>query len=201
MLDASRCYLCVRDQAADLAPVMPAGWTARREASGWYTITRSSDGLRILAWRANTNAAGTRALYALFAPLAVLEAVAAVEPLCAPARELWASALLGNAAAIAVVRRWPSWRFTGGERASARSGGQLVAVTDVVRRVLFVDGQTMPAPPMPTPAAPWRFDATGAFVGTDLASQIRIDSITRPALDASIASYVLNAVAEDEAPR
>jgi hypothetical protein len=197
MLDASRCYLCVRDQAADLSPVMPAGWTAQREAGGWYTLHRSSDGLRIFAWRANTNAAGTRALYALFAPLAVLEAVAAVEPLCAPARELWASAVGGNATAIAVVRRWPTWRFTGSERI----GGSLVPVIDVVRRVLLADGQTMPAPPMPTDAAPWRFDATGAIVGTDIASQYRITSIARPALDATFWGFALEAIAEDEAPR
>jgi hypothetical protein len=197
-LDVERCYLCVRDQTADLAPVLPNGWTAQREHGGWYTIRRDSDGLRILAWRANTNAAGTRALYALFAPLAVLEAVAAIEPLCAPAREFWAAAAGGNATAIAVVRRWPIWRFSGSERDTV--SGALVPVVDVVRRVIF-EAQTMPAPPMPTAGAPWRFGADGAIVGTDGASQYVITAITRPALDTTVASYALHVVAEDEPVR
>jgi hypothetical protein len=196
-MDVAHSYLCVRDQAADLSPVLVAGWSALREADGWYTITRASDGLEIVAWRANTNAAGTRGLYALFGPTAVLEAIAAIEPLCMPARELWTSALGGNSTAIAVARRWPTWRFDGSERDRS---GSLVPVTSVVRRVLY-EGQTMPAPPMPTPAAPWRFAADGSIVGTDPAAQYVITNIVRPALQITIAGYALAASCEDEPSR
>jgi len=198
-VDIDHCYLCLRDQDASQGPVMPAGFTARRESGGWYTIMRDSTGSPVgAAWRANTNAAGTRGLYAVFGPLSILNALAAIEPLCMPARELLALVIAGNAPAIAVARRWPTWRFSGSERDIV--SGSLVAVSTVVRRLIF-DGQTLPAPPLPSTGSPWRFSSTGAIVATDAACRYRVTSLVRPALDTTLAGYTLHTVAEDEPVR
>lgn len=196
MLD--RCFLAVRDQATDQSPILPDGWTVRPEAGGFFVLRRNSDNVRILAWRANTDAAGTRGLYAVWGPIAVLNAIAAVEPLCMPARELWDAAQGGNATAIAVARRWPVWRWSGSERDPV--SGSLVAVSNVVRRLIF-EGQTMPTSGT---AFPWRFSETGTIVGTDAEAKYRVSgpiSSLRPALHMTIGGFLLHTTLEDEQPR
>lgn len=199
MLDVDHCYLCVRDQNADQSPVLSdiaaESFSVLREHGGWFTVTRNVTGRRFLAWRANTNAAGTRALFAIFAPLVVLQKLAAVEPLCAPARTVWTLAQGGNATAIAIVRRWPVWRWSGSARHPVTD--TLTAVNNVVTRLIF-EGQTLPAPPLPSSGAPWRFAESGAIVGTDGASEYRVTSLVRPAFRATMGEHLLDTKLEDE---
>jgi hypothetical protein len=198
-LIADHCYLCVQDFDGTGAPTVPGGWTARTEHNGWYTITRTSDGERLLAWRANTNAAGTRALYALFGRLATLQLVQAAEPLCFPATSTWTAAVGGNATAIAVMRRWPIYVMTGSVRmpSGTPSAGTtaLVAVTNQPTR-LFPEGGTLPALPITFPV---RYDATGAQVGTDGAATVRVNSISQPAMVFSLAGFPFESILPNEA--
>ena len=183
----SNAYIAARDMVNGL-PVVPAQYTAQAEDDGWFSVRRDDGEILLAAWRANTF--GAQSIFALFGPKSVLDTISGAMP----ARELWDLALAGNAQAIAAARRWPIWRFSGHER---DSGGNAVVVTDVVRRVIF-EGQSMPSPPMPTPAAPWRFAVDGTIVGTDGAAFYRVGSITRPALNATLAGYQLDAVVELE---
>ncbi len=197
-LNLSHAYLIVRDIAANGGPVVASGWTTIAEAGGWYVSRRDSDGMRVLAWRANTNAAATRALYMLFGPTSLLDPVAASEPLCWAAGQAWTLTLGGDASAIAVMRRWPWWRINGFVRQTEHDGlSTALAVTAAVVR-FFGEGGTLPT--IGT-AFPWRFDATGAIVGTDAAAAVRVNSITGPAFGASLAGFTLDSVAESEPPR
>jgi hypothetical protein len=188
-LIADHCFLCVRDFDSSNGPVLPAGWTLRTEHNGWYSLQRTSDGERMLAWRANTNAAGTRALYALFAKLSILQAIQGIEPLCFPATATWTLAVGGNATAIAVMRRWPIYVMTGSIRlpTGAPTAGTtaLVAVTNQATR-LFPEGGALPALPISFPV---RYDASGAQVGTDGAAAVRVDSISQPAMSFTLAGF------------
>lgn len=184
-------YVAARDMVDGL-PVVPAQYTAHAEIDGWYSVWRDDGEILLAAWRANTLANG-QSLFAIFGPRAVLETISGAMP----ARELWDLALAGNAQAIAVVRRWPTWRFSGHER---DKDGNAIVATNVVRRVIF-EGQSMPAPPMPTPAVPWRFAANGTIVATDGAAQYRIGSIVRPALPATLAGFALDSTLESEPTR
>ena len=183
--------VCVRALDGDELPVMPGAWTVERLPDSDWHDCRSADGQTIVsAWRANS--LGAEALYMLFGPQATLDAFAAIEPRCMPARELWALAVGGNATAIAVARRWPTWRFSGAERVQ----GVLQPFTGVAR--LIFEGQALPTI---ATAFPWRFDAAGNVVGTDGAAQYRVNSITRPAMLPTIAGYACHTVAEDEPAR
>jgi hypothetical protein len=177
------------------APILPAGWVAQAEGNGFYTCTRTSDGVRVLAWRANILPSGTQALYAVWGPRTLLDALADAMP----AIELWTLAQGGNATAIAVVRRWPFWRCSGTERLQTVSD-PLVPFSGV-RRLFFTDGQLTPAPPLPTPGAPWRFGFDGAQLGADANTRLRITAIDRPALGLTLAGFPLDAALETEPPR
>jgi hypothetical protein len=185
-------YLCVRTIDGNGAPVIGGSWAVTSQNNGWYTAENTALDAFVALWRANT--VGAEALFALFGPQATLQAIAAVEPRCAPARELWASALGGNATAQGVMRRWPIWRITGSVRNRA---GSLVAVTDTPV-VLFPEGMTLPT--IGT-AFPWRFSASGSIVGTDGAARVRVNSISRPALLHTLGGYQCHTIAEDEPPR
>jgi hypothetical protein len=190
-------YICVRGLDANGLPIMPGAWTVTRVAdSGWHDC-RSADGQTLVAaWRANS--VGSEALFALFGPKPTLDAFAAVESRCMPARELWELAKGGDATAITVVRRWPIWRFTGQER---RDDDVLVPTSNVVRRLLVSEGQSMPTAGT---AFPWRFAADGTIVATDGAAQFRVDGpigSLRPALHLTYAGYELHNVCEHEPPR
>lgn len=187
-------YLSVRDPLANGGPSLPGGTLASPEHNGWYSLLRPSTGDRGAAWRANTDASGTRVGYVLFGPKAALDAFAATEPLTWPIVELLALVNGGDATARAVARRWPVWRITGSVR---DANGTLQPVTSTVVR-LFYEGGTLPT--FGT-AFPWRFDVTGAIVGTDGAARVRVDSLVSPAMEATLSGYMLNSVAENEPVR
>ena len=187
-LIADHCYLCVRDPDGTGGPTLPAGWTLRAEHNSWYSLQRTSDGERLMAWRANT--LGAQVLYAAFAKLTILQGLQALDPTrCAPAQTVWTAALGNNATAITVMRRWPIYEITGSVRlpSGLPSAGTtaLVAVTNQAVR-LFPEGGTLPALPITFPI---RYDTTGAQVGTDGAAAVRVDSISQPAMVFSIAGY------------
>lgn len=182
-------YLCVRDIDADGLPVVGVNWNVHA-CGGWSVVHRNDGGVLLAAWRAN--AIATRALYALFGPQDVLEAIAATEPACMPAREAWARR--AEPAVRAWLRRWPAWRFDGAIRVS----GAMVSVSGASRRLIF-EGQQVPDPTV-TPF-PWRFAADGSIVATEAAAVVRVDSIARPAMVATLAGYLLHDVAENQPPR
>lgn len=173
------------------APVLPDGWTATPQAGQWFTLTRSSDGLTIAAWKASSVA--SEALFALFGPQAFLDAVAATEPRMAPARELWANR--ADPTVRAYLRYWPVWRCTGFEHDAE---GNPVAITDAVRR-LVPSGVRIPDPQ--SDPLPWLLRANGTLTGFQSEASIRVDSITRPALNATLAGFSLHTTAEDEPER
>lgn len=194
-LDVSHAYLCVRDLDAEGCPVLPDTWSCTVEDAGWFTVTRTSDGLRILAWRASQ--VGSRALFALFGPRSILDAVAAVEPACMPAAEAWARRT--EPAIRAWLRYWPVWRIDGHVR-DADGVAQPVS-TAVVR--LVPSGVQIPDPSV-TPL-PWLLDASGAVVATQAAAVVRVAAIYRPAMDQSmrdqLAGWELAATCEGEPAR
>lgn len=194
-ISLSHGYACVRSLDGNGLPTMPGApgaWIPKFEHNGWVSIL-SADGETLLAaWRAN--AIGAEALYALFGPKSVLNNFAASDPRCMPAAELWSLAQGGNATAISVVRRWPTWRFSGFER---DRDGNAQTVTSGYRRLIY-EGQSMPAPGT---AFPWRFAADGTIVGTDAAAKYRVNgpiASIRPAFSYTLGGYALNTVLEDE---
>lgn len=191
MLSLDRAYLCVRDLSANGGPVLPNGWTSQAEAGGWYTLRRNSDGLRILAWRANSVSA--RGLFALFAPLAVLEAVASVEPACMPAVEAWNRR--DEAAVRVFLRRWRHWRIDGNVRLPDDT---TPAVTNRTVQ-LIPEGAAIPDPTVT--ALPWLIRADGTTTAVLAEAAVRVTAIHRPAMDATVASYALHTGLEDEPAR
>lgn len=188
-------YLCVRDIDVDGAPIVGQQWIVRAEASGWFSLRRVDDErLLLAAWHAN--AAGGRALFALFGPQSVLEQIAASEPACMPAREAWTRR--AEPAVRAFLRRWPIWRFDGFARVGEVIGGAPQAVSGAVRRLIF-EGQQIPDPT--TTPFPWRFAPDGTIAATDAAAVYRVDAITRPALSMTLAGYALHDELELEEPR
>jgi hypothetical protein len=193
-LSLAHSYACARVLDANGAPQVPGGFASQAEADGWYSVRNADGSILLAAWRANS--VGTDGLFAVFGPQATLDALAALEPRCMPAQELWALARSGNATAITVVRRWPTWRFVGAAKDRA---GVMQSFSGVAR--LIFEGQTMPT--LGT-AFPWRFAGDGTIVATDGAARYRVDGpigTLTPALHATLAGYQLHAIAEDEAPR
>jgi hypothetical protein len=196
-LNLAHAYIAVRALDPSGAPVVPGAWAIEQSIDGWFVLRRASDGALVVAWRANS--VGAEGLFAVFGPDDVLAALRALDATrIAPAQQLWSAAVAGNATAIAVCRRWPIWRFDGSTRLAAMSD-PLVAVVGAARRLIF-EGQSLPAPPLPTPAAPWRFALDGTIAATDLASFTRVTAITRPAFDRTLAGYALHSTAELELP-
>lgn len=196
-LIVDHCYLIVRSAAADGGPSLQGTWTSTPLHNGWYDLLRTSDGERVVAWRAN--AAGAEVLFAVFGRLATLQAIAAASTLGAPATTAWTAAVGGNATARAVMRRWPIYVITGSIRlpTGLPSAGTsaLSAVTNQPVR-LFPEGGTLPALPITFPV---RYDATGAQVGTDGAATVRVDSISQPAMRFTLAGFPFDTTLQNEA--
>lgn len=180
-------YLFVRDVAANNGPVVPSTWFVRREADSWYTY-RTNDDIRLACWRANTNANGL-GLFLVLGPRAKLQELAdaanAAEDPAAPLAAVWA-ARNTSALAMAVMRRWPVWRFTGFERVTDPEGVTTTpAVTNGVRR-LIPEGAVLPDPSVT--ALPWNLGANGSLT-TQALAKYRVTSIAGPALNATIAGF------------
>lgn len=190
-LSLGHAYLAVRDVASGGGPEVGAGWTVQPESDSWYVLRRTSDDLRIAAWRANSS--NGRALWAVWGPQSFLTALAAAEAQCMPAREAWERR---NEAAVRVwLRRWPVWRVTGQIRLV---DGSLAAITDLARR-LIPEGGTLPDPT--TQALPWLLRADGTLTAVQAEAVIRVTAISRPAFLATLAGFDLHTIAEDEPPR
>lgn len=183
-------YLCVRDLDGDGCPVLPDGWTCTEQDAGWYTLTRG-DGLTIAAWRAN--AVATRALFVLFGPRAFLDAIAASEAACMPAREAWERR--GEAATRTFLRRWRHWRIDGHVRDAE---GVAQPVTNQVVE-LVPEGGAIPDPT--TTPLPWLLRLDGTVTAVLAQAAVRVTALHRPAMDRTLAGYALHVTAEDEAPR
>lgn len=184
-------YLCVRDlDPATGGPVLPDGSTCIVQDAGWFTLTRGS--ITIAAWRAN--AVGSRGLFALFAPRAVLDAIADAEPLCMPAREAWERRT--ESSVRAALRRWRHWRIDGHVRDPVT--GDARAVTDAVVR-LVPEGAAIPDPT--TTPLPWLLRADGTVTSVAGEAAVRVTALHRPALDRTLAGYALHERAEDEPVR
>jgi hypothetical protein len=181
-------YLFVRDIAANGGPVVPGSWTVKRETGSWYTY-RANDDARLAAWRANTDVTGTRGLYLVLGARAKLdelaEAANEAEDPAAPLVAVW-NARNTSALAMAVMRRWPVWRFTGLERLTDPEGATTTpAVTNGVRRII-PEGATLPNPNVT--ALPWNIGVDGALTTLALA-KYRVTGIAGPALNATIAGF------------
>lgn len=190
MVDLSNAFLCVRDLDEDGCPVLPASWECTTQDAGWYTLTRP-DGLTVAAWKAS--AVASRALFALFGPRAVLDAIAAVEPLCMPAREAWARRAEANVRSF--LRYWPIWRIDG----QVRDGdGVAQPVSNTVVR-LVPSGVQLPDPT--TTALPWLLRANGTLTAVQAEAAVRVTVLHRPALDQTLAGFSLHEGLEDEPER
>ena len=192
MIDVGRAYLCVRDlDPSSGGLVLPAAWQVTPQDAGWYTLTRESDGLTVAAWRANS--AGTRALFALFGPIALLGAVAAVEPACMPAREAWARR--AEPAVRVWLRRWLHWRIDG----QVRDGAGVAQ--PVTAQVVQLVPESAAIPDPPTTPLPWLLRADGTVTTVAAQAQVRVTAIHRPAMGHTLAGFALHSVCEDEPER
>lgn len=190
-VDLSTAYVIVRDLDADGCPVLPSTWHCTEQDAGWHTLERDSDGLTIAAWRAS--AVGARGLFALFAPEALLAAIATTEPACMPAREAWARR--AEPTIRAYLRYWPIWRIDGHVR---DSDGVAEPVTSAVVR-LVPEGVAIPDPSVT--ALPWLLRADGTVTAVQAEAAVRVATIHRPALDRTLAGFDLHAGLEDEPER
>jgi len=191
VIDLAHAFLAVRDVDANGGPVVLGAWQSTPQDAGWYTLTRESDGLTVAAWRANS--AGTRGLFALFGPRAELDALAAVEPACLPAREAWARR--AEPAVRAWLRRWRHWRIDGQVRDGAGVAQPVTAQTVQI----VPEGVAIPDPS--TPPLPWLLRSDGSVTTLVAEAQVRVTVIYRPALANTLAGFDLHTVAEDEPER
>jgi hypothetical protein len=188
-------YLCVRALDVDGLPVLPGAWSAERLGdTDWYECRSGNGQTLVEAYQANV--VGAEALFALFGPLATLDAFAASESRCMPAREAWNRR--AEASVRAWLRYWRCWRFDGYVRENDTLSGAQVAVSGVVRTLTRV-GQRVPDPTVT--AYPWLFAPNGTIVAQASQALYRIDTLVRPALLETIGGYELHAKCEAEPAR
>lgn len=170
-------------------PAVPAGWRVHFAHNGWYTLRRLSDGLQLAAFRANAHPSAGKGLYLLLGPRAELDAMSGGVSM----RAAWADR--GTPSTRVWLRRWPIWRCQGVERVVDIGGGSSLVAFDGVRRLLRTEGLQIPDPA--TDPFPWLFDEAGNVVQAQAQARIRVDSITRPALDSTVAGFQDHVDAED----
>lgn len=174
MITLERALLLVRDLDGDGGPECPVGWACIAQDGRWYEIEAPS-GARVLAYRENDN--GAQGLFALVGDAATLALIDGSSALALPAREAWRRRL--DPAVLPYMRRWRTFRWAGLAR---DSGGTAQPFAGVSR--LIPDGAVLPDPSL-TPL-PWYLAEDGS-VALPAAAAIRVDSITRPALAATMA--------------
>jgi len=185
----SNAYLAVLPENVN-GPVLD-GWTTHAQSGGWYTLTRDVDRVVLAAWRANTS--GAEGLYALFGPLDVLEALAAIELRCMPAREAWRRRT--EPAVRAWLRRWRHWRIDG----QVRDVEGVAQDVTAARAELIPEGAQLPDPT--TDALPWLIRADGTVTTVLAEAQVRVTAIHRPALAGTLAGMGLDTRLENEPDR
>lgn len=191
-------YLFVRDlSGSNNCPSLPSDWRITEQDNKWCTIktseiaipvpsgssplTRSFD---LASWRANTDQAGTRGLFLILCDEPrFLDYVAELGSVIgAPIRNIW-QARNTNSTALAVLRRWPTWRIDG----FIRDGdGNPVAVSNYRIRLMNSEGYTLPNPN--TTPLPWNLDSNGQIV-PQAQAVVRVTNIHGMALDVTIAGF------------
>lgn len=189
-MNPSNAYLCVRALDEEGCPVVGEGWTCEPQDGGWYVL-RHRSGHVIAAWKANT--VSTRALFALFGERQVLDAIADAEPLCMPAKEAWDRRSEANVRTF--LRRWRHWRLDGHVR--DHEGVAQPVVGAVVQ--LVPEGSAIPDPT--TTPLPWLLRADGTVTTQQAQASVRVAALHQPALDRTIAGFVLHQQLEDEPAR
>jgi len=187
-LNLSRALLVVRTLHADGGPEAPAGWERSPQGdTGWNVLT-APGGHRVLALRVATGPGGTRGLFAVYGPPAVLATIEAAADLAMPVREAWRRR--DEAAVLLYLRSWPVFRCAGFERDHE---GNAVPFSGV-RRLLGPGGRL---PDYTVTGLPWNLAADGSLT-TQALARYRVTSIDRPALDTSIGNLGCRVLLEDE---
>lgn len=174
MISLGRALLLVRALGADGGPACPDGWACSPQSGGWYEVETPA-GERLLAYRENDD--GTRGLFAILGDAAVLASIEASSTLALPAREAWRRRL--DPGVLPYMRRWRTYRWGGLARDEEGTPQPFASVSSLVPY-----GVALPDPTVS--ALPWHLASDGTLT-TPAAAAIRVDSITLPALAATMA--------------
>lgn len=196
-LDLSRALLVVRDlDPGTGAPVCPPTWLCVPVAPLWWRLWPGGDSLpsdpSCLVHRANVDPGGTRGLFAVLGPPAVLSTIEAAADLALPAREAWRRR--AEPGVLLYLRSWPTFRCQGVERATDENGDPIVVPFDGVRRLLDEGGRL---PDYTVEPLPWDLAADGSLT-TQALARYRVTGVDRPALETTLAGLGCHARFEDQ---